>query len=229
MRLIDKAANAPHYLIEISEHDDPQLPAQEGVTKPTVLLIEGNESDRKAMSRMLHDTCNIYTTNNGRDGLEIARRHGPDCILLNHHLPDTSGMGMINQLITHDPNIAIIMLTEASDETVAAKAMRNGAYYYIAKDNINADILQQFIYNALQFSQTRRKRDSQTLLLENSALMLAHGVFEPLQMIREYLRLMQEDKENNFSPPSAQRLHALEETAGRLNRTLAQLTQLWKS
>ena len=59
----------------------------------TILYIEDNEPNRRLMEMLLapRHGLRLITAALGQEGLDMARSHHPDLILLDMHLPDTSG------------------------------------------------------------------------------------------------------------------------------------------
>lgn len=66
--------------------------------------------------------------------LASLRRNTYDLLLLDWHLPDTSGFDLLKQIRSNDDNATgIIMLTNQSDKVAIAEALRAGADDYILK------------------------------------------------------------------------------------------------
>jgi DNA-binding response OmpR family regulator len=69
------------------------------VTSPTVLLIEDQEWTARSLESMLRPAgFAVFKTYTGRQGLEVARKVNPDLILVDLHLPDMVGGGVIVEL-----------------------------------------------------------------------------------------------------------------------------------
>jgi CheY-like chemotaxis protein len=66
----------------------------------TVLYIEDNPSNHTLMERLLVDRLDmrLLTAIQGRMGLDLAREHSPHLIVLDAHLPDTSGQEVLSRL-----------------------------------------------------------------------------------------------------------------------------------
>lgn len=71
------------------------------MTSPTVLLIEDQEWTARSLESMLRPAgFAVFKTYTGRQGLEVARKVNPDLVLVDLHLPDMVGGGVIAELKT---------------------------------------------------------------------------------------------------------------------------------
>ena len=105
-----------------------------------VLLVEDSLSTRNDCRRILqqHDYYDIdlLEAGNGYDGLQVALHQPLDCILLDYHLPDMSGLEFLSELHQADGKVRvpILKMTGADDVMPAVEAMKRGAQDYIIKD-----------------------------------------------------------------------------------------------
>jgi len=108
-----------------------------------VLIVEDDIVDRMACRRAFAAApgCNyqLLEAESGQEGLDTALRERPDCILLDYHLPDLTGLEFLARLAAEEgepqPTIPVMMLTGADSATVAAEAMRRGARDYLVKNS----------------------------------------------------------------------------------------------
>jgi len=69
------------------------------VTSPTVLLIEDQEWTARSIESILRpENFAVIKTYTGHQGLEVAKKIGPDLVLVDRHLPDMQGEDVIAQL-----------------------------------------------------------------------------------------------------------------------------------
>jgi len=68
-------------------------------------------------------------------GLELARQHRPDLIVLDLHLPDMSGIEVLKRLKAEDTTreIPVVMLTADATKGQSDRAVRLGAADYLTK------------------------------------------------------------------------------------------------
>lgn len=105
-----------------------------------VLIVEDDVVDRMACRRAFATDATggfaLLEADSGERGLELAREQRPDCILLDYHLPDLTGLEFLAHLNADGAgqSIPVMMLTGADSAAVAAEAMRRGARDYLVKD-----------------------------------------------------------------------------------------------
>ena len=86
----------------------------------TVLHIEDNEPNQRLIEMLLarRPALRLLTASRGEQGLEMAREHHPDLILLDIHLPDTSGEVVLQSLRadlgTHDTPVVMVSADAAA-------------------------------------------------------------------------------------------------------------------
>ena len=132
--LVLAAAPAP----EVQALTDPgPAPAQDAALDGRrVLCVEDNPSNLRLVERVLSRAgVEVLGAPQGRLGLELARRHVPDLVLLDLDLPDVSGEAVLATL-TADPATAGIpvVVCSADASTAAIERLRaGGAEDYLTK------------------------------------------------------------------------------------------------
>ncbi len=79
----------------------------------------------------------------GRDALEALT--GIDIVLLDHQLPDTSGLEVLGAIKAQPSPPAVVLVTAHGNESLAAAALRLGADDYLAKDAALTELLPQIV------------------------------------------------------------------------------------
>ncbi len=102
-----------------------------GVAPGTILHIEDNLANVELLRRILDDRPQIrlLAAMQGRMGLDLARQHRPDLILLDVHLPDLSGEEVLRRLQA-DPRtraIPVIVITADPSSGQAERLLAIGA------------------------------------------------------------------------------------------------------
>jgi two-component system nitrogen regulation response regulator GlnG len=69
----------------------------------------------------------------GRTAMETLRRERPDMIILDHRLPDSTGLELLGRIRSHDEDLPVVMITGYADIPGAVDAIRAGAHDYLAK------------------------------------------------------------------------------------------------
>ncbi|MDP9329874.1 MAG: PAS domain S-box protein [Actinomycetota bacterium] len=103
----------------------------------TVLYIEDNLSNLMLIERIFAGRPNIglLSAMQGELGIELARKHEPDLILLDLHLPDISGEEVLRRL-RQDPvtrRIPVIMISADATEGQVKRLLAAGADDYLTK------------------------------------------------------------------------------------------------
>lgn len=112
--------------------------------KKKLLIIEDQAPMRRNIALMLQmEGYETITAENGRIGLETARRERPDLILCDVMMPELDGYGVV-QALREDPAFAatpFIFLTAKSDRGDVRIGMNFGADDYLTKPVVRDDLL----------------------------------------------------------------------------------------
>jgi PAS domain S-box-containing protein len=124
-------------------------PALAGTTRAdvtaTVLYIEDNLANLRLVERILAHvgSVEVISAMQGKLGLEFARAHRPDMILLDLHLPDMTGEDVAAAL-KRDPetrDIPIVILTAAAHASQRRRLLDLGVHAYLTKPFNVAEML----------------------------------------------------------------------------------------
>ncbi len=74
----------------------------------------------------------------------------PDCVLLDLHLPDASGMDALDRIANRDATVPIIVLTGLNDEYFGASAVAAGAQDYLVKGRVEPEMLRRALLYAIE-------------------------------------------------------------------------------
>ncbi|MDM8167834.1 response regulator transcription factor CtrA [Roseovarius sp.] len=99
-----------------------------------VLLVEDDPTTSKSIELMLtHANLNVYTTDMGEEGIDLAKLYDYDLILLDLGLPDMDGHDVLRQLRMARVDTPILILTGADDTESKIKGFGFGADDYLTK------------------------------------------------------------------------------------------------
>ena len=99
-----------------------------------VLLVEDDPTTSRSIELMLtHANLNVYCTDLGEDGIDLAKLYDYDLILLDLNLPDMSGHEVLRQLRLSRVETPILILTGADDTESKIKSFGFGADDYLTK------------------------------------------------------------------------------------------------
>ena len=99
-----------------------------------ILLVEDDPTTSRSIELMLtHANLNVYCTDLGEDGVDLAKLYDYDLILLDLHLPDMSGHEVLRQLRMARIETPILILSGADDTENKIKGFGFGADDYLTK------------------------------------------------------------------------------------------------
>ena len=109
----------------LSVDDHPLL--REGIA-----ALIGNQTDMQLVAE----------ASNGREALELFRKHRPDITLMDLQMPDMSGIDAISAIRGEFPEARIIMLTTHAGDVQVSRALRAGARAYLLKGSLRKELLE---------------------------------------------------------------------------------------
>jgi two-component system, cell cycle response regulator CtrA len=99
-----------------------------------ILLVEDDPTTSRSIELMLtHANLNVFCTDLGEDGIDLAKLYDYDLILLDLNLPDMSGHEVLRQLRLARIETPILILTGADDTENKIKGFGFGADDYLTK------------------------------------------------------------------------------------------------
>ncbi|MEU8576544.1 PP2C family protein-serine/threonine phosphatase [Streptomyces asoensis] len=123
-----------------------------------ILLVEDDDGDALLVEELLYDTDLPHTLARCRTAADarISLASGRvDCVLLDLHLPDASGVETV-QAIQTDTEAAIIVLTGLDEPRAGVDALAAGAQDYLIKGKVEPDLMQRAVRYAVQRKQAER-------------------------------------------------------------------------
>ncbi len=117
---------------------------------PKILVIDDEKLLRWSLEQNLSkEGYNVITAEKGLEGLELFSAELPDVILLDIHLPDISGIQVLERIKKENRNTVVIMITAFGDVQTAVQTIKFGAYDFVEKP-FNMDKLKILISKALE-------------------------------------------------------------------------------
>lgn len=105
---------------------------------PTVLIVE-DELILQDVYKLVLSTqgFQIYTANNGVEGLAVLKKHTPDVVLLDIFMPVMDGKEFLATVNLKDhPNMKVIVYTNLTDSDTEKQMLALGAYKFILKASL---------------------------------------------------------------------------------------------
>ncbi len=127
-----------------------------------LLIVDDEELTRNGLVQSLDwagmGIDEIYTADDGVNGLETAQKNHPDIVLCDVRMPRLNGIEMLAKMQTILPDIVAIFMSGYSDKEYLMSAIKMGAINYIEKP-ISEKELESAIHKAIEQSM-RHKRES---------------------------------------------------------------------
>ncbi|HHB81163.1 MAG TPA: response regulator transcription factor [Aliiroseovarius sp.] len=99
-----------------------------------ILLVEDDPTTSRSIELMLnHANLNVYATELGEEGIDLAKLYDYDLILLDLNLPDMNGLEVLRQLRLARIDTPILILTGSDDTEDKIKGFGFGADDYMTK------------------------------------------------------------------------------------------------
>jgi DNA-binding NarL/FixJ family response regulator len=76
---------------------------------------------------------------NGAEGVDLARRHRPDVVLMDVEMDEMNGIAATREIVQTLPGVKVVMLTANADQATILDAMESGAVGYLTKDKALID------------------------------------------------------------------------------------------
>lgn len=101
-----------------------------------LLIVDDHTLFREGVKALLSTTPDITVVGEACDGVEAVqqfRRVHPQIVLMDIHMPESSGIEATREILAEDPQTGVIMVTMLEDDASVFAAMRAGARGYVLK------------------------------------------------------------------------------------------------
>jgi len=134
-----------------------------------ILIIDDEKLLRWSLQQnFAKENYAVITAEKGMEGLKLFREELPDITLLDIHLPDISGMTVLERIREVDTDAIVMMIVAYGDIQTAVRSVRMGAYDFIEKP-FNVDKLNILIRRALETVALRRELKELRLSLQDDS------------------------------------------------------------
>jgi serine phosphatase RsbU (regulator of sigma subunit) len=140
-----------------------------------VLLVEDDDGDALLVEELLRDVDAPVVVHRARSlGQAETLVSDAACVLLDLGLPDSRGLQGLRQLLSIEPEAAIVVLTGVASEHLGEQAVRAGAQDYLVKGEVAGPVLHRVIRYAVERRRAteaqRELRIAQVQARENARL-----------------------------------------------------------
>ena len=177
-----------------------------------ILIVDDEFGMRRGAERALRDITvslpdisgevrfDIRTAATGKE-LEEKMNEGPtDILILDHKLPDTTGLDILDRLSKSSLDLLVIMITAYASLDTAVTATRRGAYDFLAKpftpEELRGAVRKAARHLILQ-RQARRLAEEKRQVRFQFISVLAHEMKAPIAAVEGYLQMIHERSVGN--------------------------------
>jgi DNA-binding NarL/FixJ family response regulator len=138
-------------VIQVLSVDDHPL-LREGIA-----ALIGNQTDMRVVAE----------ASNGREALELFRKHRPDITLMDLQMPEMNGIDAMSSIRGEFPDARIIVLTTHAGDVQVSRALKAGARAYLLKGSLRKELLETI--RAVHAGQKRLSSEVATELAEHAS------------------------------------------------------------
>jgi len=152
----------------------------------TILLVEDSPEDRDVFRTYLEEmgeySYRFIEEDSADEALACCKREQVDCVLLDHDLPELSGLGFLQRLVDEEGLLRppVVMVTGRGSERIAVAALKGGASDYLVKSEVTPENLYRAVRNAVE-KEDIRKRLTEQRALTGIAEARLHAALEVLE------------------------------------------------
>lgn len=156
-----------------------------------------------------------------------------DVCLMDYNLGDYNGLELLQQMQLHDIKIPVIMLTGHNDPSIDEEALGLGAADFLTKTSLRASLLVRSIRYAIKQQQDKlHLLDLYHQLQELEQLktdiirIAAHDLRNPLMVIMNYSRFIEQEPNAPLSPTQQEYLGYIIQNAQRMQNIITEILSL---
>lgn len=157
--------------IEVEKHIEVPVITRDEVEvlqtkKYSIVVVEDNDELRMYLKSILKSNYNVYTANNGLDGLELIKEEVPDLIISDIVMPEIDGLELCKRVKNNfdTSHIPVVLLTAKSFDYQVVDGAKSGADIYLTKP-FNGEILIANIDNLI------KNREKLRLIFQNENIL----------------------------------------------------------
>ena len=144
------------------DHEVALEPGTQPIEKPTVVLVVDDSAiDRRVAAAIIKKQTDwqVQFARDGRDALNSMVRESPSVILTDIRMPGMDGQELVEEVRIHFPLIPVVLMTSLGSEDIAFDALKQGAASFVAKKNLERDLIEtlELVLAAAERDQRRRQ------------------------------------------------------------------------
>ncbi|MBN1794275.1 MAG: response regulator [Candidatus Omnitrophica bacterium] len=156
-----------------------------------ILLVDDNPTDCLILERILQKHSDMFSyqltkAHSAEDAVRMLDTERFDIALLDYNLPGKNGLAILGHIQSKGIETPVIMVTGQGDEQIAVKAMKEGAYDYIVKQEGYAMTVPFIIQRVLEEFQRKKEKErlERELAIKNTELEAANKELKKLDELK---------------------------------------------
>ena len=103
--------------------------------KPAIMIVDDAAFMRRLIKKALINGGydKIIEAENGKAALELYKSERPELVFLDITMPERSGLEVLDDILTDDPEARVLMCSAIGQESVIARAIQRVAMDFIVK------------------------------------------------------------------------------------------------
>jgi DNA-binding NarL/FixJ family response regulator len=135
-----------------------------------VLSVDDHPLLREGIAALIGNQADmqlVAEASNGREALELFRKHRPDITLMDLQMPEMSGIDAMSSIHGEFPDARIIVLTTYAGDVQVSRALKAGARAYLLKGSLRKELLETI--RAVHAGQKRLSAEVAAEIAEHAA------------------------------------------------------------
>lgn len=157
---------------------------EQGAERPKLLVVEDNSDIQYYLNTLLHSNFEIFSAENGLQGLEVLANEDIDLILSDLMMPEMDGFEFSQRAKSNKDtsHIPIITISAKNSDEAKAKALSIGIEHYIVKPFSESELV-SIIQNVMQKRKIQMKALSDILDIQSAKKTNEHLQQKDLDLI----------------------------------------------
>lgn len=163
-----------------------------------VLLIEDNPGDARLIRVTLAEARGASFDVQCYDRLSVGLEHlsltETDIVLLDLSLPDSQGLDTLVKVQSSAEQVPVVVMTGLDDETMAIKAVQEGAQDYLVKGQFDGNLLTHSIRYSIEryrlMMELEQIRQQQLKMKDRFLSQVSHELRTPLAAIHQFVSIL---------------------------------------
>jgi signal transduction histidine kinase len=196
------------------------------------LLIEDNPGDARLIREMLreagagHAAVDLRHADRLGVGLEQLSGGNVDVVLLDLSLPDSQGMATFEVVHGAAPGVPIVVLSGLDDESVAVRAVQEGAQDYLVKGRVDGGTILRSMRYAIERQRLEAARRDLERQRDEFFSSVSHDLRTPVAAIKAAISVVLANEPANLPAPLHRLLGNIDMAADELATLIEDLLEI---